>query len=293
VGSAFKGSAFGITTSVGLLVFCNPYRWTLGDCSLAGKWFPFLRTCFAMGCDAHYAKIGDTKSDHEVQICASEVWGRNPRKLRRFQRKKQWPRGGTRVWSGSAALSVEGGHPGVSWGAQNPGSVLWLSRWHQLWEFPCFKGSGFDTRGNEGVGCGSSAEKPADSSPIREVDMRQSGGDQNRRLANWMLGYSEVVSSALLMVLPAVLGIACDAWLGTTPWCLVAGAVVGLFLGLLRLTKRPGSAAGRVRKQSGTSMFGETGCQDRLARPGVPAGGVRAVEPATGSPSPGGRGSDV
>lgn len=123
--------------------------------------------------------------------------------------------------------------------------------------------------------------------------MRQSGGDQNRRLANWMLGYSEVVSSALLMVLPAVLGIACDAWLGTAPWCLVAGAVVGLFSGLLRLTKLPGSATGRVRKQSGTSVFGETGRQDRLARPGVPAGGVRAVEPATGSPSPGGRGSDV
>jgi hypothetical protein len=112
--------------------------------------------------------------------------------------------------------------------------------------------------------------------------MRQSGGDWNRRLASWMLGYSEVLSSALLMVVPAVIGIAGDAWLGTSPWCLVVGTVVGLSSGLLRLTKSSGSATQRDRSSSGVAAAGQTASRNRAVSREVVDGGVRVTESGTG-----------
>lgn len=116
--------------------------------------------------------------------------------------------------------------------------------------------------------------------------MRQSGGDPNRRLARWLLGYSEVLSSAFLMVLPAVVGIACDAWLRTAPWCLVVGAVVGLCLGLLRLTKMTGSATDGVRPQSGKLGGAKTAGLSCSPSPGDGEREVLEAEPGDGTVSP-------
>ena len=112
--------------------------------------------------------------------------------------------------------------------------------------------------------------------------MRQSGGDWNRRLASWMLGYSEVLSSALLMVVPAVIGIAGDAGLGPSPWGLVVGAVVGLFSGLLRLTKSSGSATQRDRSPSGVAAAGRTASRNRPVSRGVVDRGSQVTESGTG-----------
>ena len=121
--------------------------------------------------------------------------------------------------------------------------------------------------------------------------MRQAGDDNNRHLAGWLLGYSEVLSTALLMVLPAVVGIACDAWLGTSHWCVVVGAVVGLFSGLLRLMKMPSSATGQLRPKRGASEFGETASPNTRG-PGVVAGHVPVLEPGTASADSNGSDSD-
>jgi len=109
--------------------------------------------------------------------------------------------------------------------------------------------------------------------------MRQSGDDKNRRLASWMLGYSEVLSSALLMVLPAVLGIACDSWLGTSPWCVVVGAVIGLCGGLLRLSKLPGSVTRPHRSQPGSTGFGVNASQRSFRSPEVGGRDKQVFEP--------------
>lgn len=122
--------------------------------------------------------------------------------------------------------------------------------------------------------------------------MRQAGDDNNRRLTSWLLGYSEVLSTALLMVLPAVVGIACDAWLGTSHWCVVVGAVVGLFSGLLRLMKMPSSATGQLRPKPAASEFGETASPNPSRGPGVVAGHVPVLEPGTASAVSNGSDSD-
>ena len=105
-----------------------------------------------MGCDALYATVGDTIFTPEVQIRAWEALARNRRKLGWFQRKKHGSGVDPRAQGGRAALSDVRAIRGMSCGAENPSSFLWLWLWHQLWEFPCFKWSGFDTGWNQGVG---------------------------------------------------------------------------------------------------------------------------------------------
>jgi len=72
-------------------------------------------------------------------------------------------------------------------------------------------------------------------------------------MLSWMLGYSEVMSIALLMVLPALGGLFVDSWLKLSPWFLIVGAVVGLVLGFHRLLNLPGVSASSRGFQSGKS----------------------------------------
>jgi len=68
-----------------------------------------------------------------------------------------------------------------------------------------------------------------------------------------MLGYSEVMAIALLMVLPAIGGWLIDSWWNLSPWCLILGAVLGLGMGFSRLLKLPGVADSNASKRSNRS----------------------------------------
>ena len=59
--------------------------------------------------------------------------------------------------------------------------------------------------------------------------------DQRPPLAIAMQWASQIISMALTIVLPAVAGIYADQWLGTKPWLVIAGAMVGSLLGLMQL----------------------------------------------------------
>lgn len=65
--------------------------------------------------------------------------------------------------------------------------------------------------------------------------MGRFGSDGAKRLARWMLAYSEVMAIAALMVVPPGLGLAIDRQLATTPWGVVLGASLGVGLGIFRL----------------------------------------------------------
>ena len=73
--------------------------------------------------------------------------------------------------------------------------------------------------------------------------MGRFGGDGAKRLARWMLAYSEVMSIAALMVVPPGLGLAVDRQLATTPWGVVLGASLGVGLGIFRLVSWSESVA--------------------------------------------------
>ncbi len=60
------------------------------------------------------------------------------------------------------------------------------------------------------------------------------------RVPSVVQGYqraSEIISVALTMTLPALCGLWLDSWLGSSPWILIAGAVLGLGSGLLQLLR--------------------------------------------------------
>ena len=48
---------------------------------------------------------------------------------------------------------------------------------------------------------------------------------------------SQVITAALMMALPAAAGYWGDLRLGTSPWLVVAGAIVGLSAGMLQLLR--------------------------------------------------------
>jgi F0F1-type ATP synthase assembly protein I len=52
------------------------------------------------------------------------------------------------------------------------------------------------------------------------------------RALSYVIALSQV---GLEMVVPIVLGILLDRWLGTVPWLLVAGVLIGLFGGLAHM----------------------------------------------------------
>ncbi len=48
---------------------------------------------------------------------------------------------------------------------------------------------------------------------------------------------SRIISASLMMALPALGGFFVDRWLGTAPWLLILGAIVGLVFGFWQLYK--------------------------------------------------------
>lgn len=48
---------------------------------------------------------------------------------------------------------------------------------------------------------------------------------------------SEIVSVSLTMTLPALCGLWFDSWLGSSPWLLIGGAVLGLGVGLMQVIR--------------------------------------------------------
>ncbi len=60
------------------------------------------------------------------------------------------------------------------------------------------------------------------------------GGSGDRKE---MARYFTLSQVGLEMVAPIVVGVLLDRWLGTSPWLIVVGAVVGLVVGLVHLVK--------------------------------------------------------
>jgi F0F1-type ATP synthase assembly protein I len=58
------------------------------------------------------------------------------------------------------------------------------------------------------------------------------GKPENRKLLGRLLALSQVGGE---MVAPIVLGLLLDNWLGTSPWCVVVGAMLGLVGGMIHL----------------------------------------------------------
>jgi F0F1-type ATP synthase assembly protein I len=66
--------------------------------------------------------------------------------------------------------------------------------------------------------------------------MGRVAGDGARRLARWMLAYSEVMAIASLLAGPPLVGLLIDSQLGVAPWGVVVGACLGVVLGIVKLT---------------------------------------------------------
>jgi len=66
--------------------------------------------------------------------------------------------------------------------------------------------------------------------------------------------YSQILSIAVMMALPAGVGYWVDSWLGTAPWLVVAGAALGLTGGMVQLLR----VVGGVKKKSAESKDDET-----------------------------------
>ncbi|MCY2962962.1 MAG: AtpZ/AtpI family protein [Planctomycetota bacterium] len=70
------------------------------------------------------------------------------------------------------------------------------------------------------------------------------------RVPSVVQGYqraSEIISVALTMTLPALCGLWLDSWLGSSPWILIGGAVLGLGSGFLQLLRISAPTARRRR----------------------------------------------
>jgi F0F1-type ATP synthase assembly protein I len=72
--------------------------------------------------------------------------------------------------------------------------------------------------------------------------MAPSGGDKRSPIAFGLEMYSQIVSVAVMMVLPAGAGYWADSRLGTAPWLLVAGAALGLSGGMVQLLRGVGAS---------------------------------------------------
>ena len=59
---------------------------------------------------------------------------------------------------------------------------------------------------------------------------------------------SQVITVALMMALPAAAGYWGDRKLGTTPWLVVTGAIVGLLSGMLQLLSTVSGKRNRATK---------------------------------------------
>ena len=118
-----------------------------------------------------------------------------------------------------------------------------LVLWHQLWEFPAFKTLGFDTPALLQIAfalCPSLLQRSA------TKVMGRLGGDGARRLARWVVAYSEVMAIAALMVVPPLAGLFFDRTLGSSPWGVILGAGLGVGSGIARLVRWSASVARRV-----------------------------------------------
>jgi F0F1-type ATP synthase assembly protein I len=78
-------------------------------------------------------------------------------------------------------------------------------------------------------------------------------GDRRPPLAVAAEMASQVITVALLMALPAWAGHWADLKFGTSPWLVIAGAIVGLFSGMMQLLRSVG------RKRDGTTKGRGTG----------------------------------
>lgn len=65
--------------------------------------------------------------------------------------------------------------------------------------------------------------------------MGRVAGEGARRLARWMVAYSEVMSIAALLAGPPLVGLLIDSQLGLSPWGVVVGAALGLGSGIVKL----------------------------------------------------------
>ena len=72
--------------------------------------------------------------------------------------------------------------------------------------------------------------------------MAPSGGDKRSPIAVGLELYSQIVSVALTMVLPAAAGYWMDSRFGTSPWLVVVGAALGLSGGMVQLLRGVGVA---------------------------------------------------
>ncbi len=70
-------------------------------------------------------------------------------------------------------------------------------------------------------------------------------GDRRPPMAVAMELASQVITVALMMALPAAAGYWGDLRLGTSPWLVVAGAIVGLSAGMLQLLRGMGGKGNR------------------------------------------------
>jgi len=91
-------------------------------------------------------------------------------------------------------------------------------------------------------------------------------GDSRRRVAEGHQLASECLSAALAMVLPTLGGVWLDARWQSSPWCTLAGGVLGMTAGLQQLVRL---SAGRPR----------SGHRSPGSRNGPPASSVGQTEP--------------
>lgn len=62
---------------------------------------------------------------------------------------------------------------------------------------------------------------------------------------------SRVTGIGLEFVVPAALGHGLDRWLGTKPWFVVLGAILGMALGMLHVFRLPAELARDARRRGG------------------------------------------
>jgi F0F1-type ATP synthase assembly protein I len=90
--------------------------------------------------------------------------------------------------------------------------------------------------------------------------MAAPGGDRRSPMAVGIEMYSQILSIAVMMALPAGVGYWVDSCLGTAPWLVVAGAALGLTGGMVQLLRVVGGVKkiGGVEKKSAENKDYET-----------------------------------
>ena len=73
--------------------------------------------------------------------------------------------------------------------------------------------------------------------------------DEPRSALSVGMGWASRVSSVgMAFVLPALFGALLDHWWGTSPWALLAGAVLGFAVGMLEILRIARDGAGASRR---------------------------------------------